>query len=332
MAEILSQSQIDALLSAVQSGEKDLNDGGQDKEKYRKYDFASPRKFTRERIKMLGGIFENYARVINSRLNAILRTTCEITVESIEEQRYYEFSNALGEGDVLGLIDVEIDGKEEDNPTLFYISTQTALCMMDRMMGGESNGVEVKSDYKYTDLELRLYEELATDLVDVLGTSWNNYLPMEFFFRKVDENPTLNQLLGLDEIVVIVDMKVQLAGVTGRMSICLSGEMLTNVFEEINRENPTRKASLEDRSADILERLRDSNLEVVAALGKTQMSLNDLYHLNVGDVVDLGCAKDSTIYLEIGGYNWFKGRMGTHDKNIAVMIDEVCDETEQRSE
>ena len=119
MAEILSQSQIDALLSAVQSGEKDLNDGGQDKEKYRKYDFASPRKFTRERIKMLGGIFENYARVINSRLNAILRTTCEITVESIEEQRYYEFSNALGEGDVLGLVDVEIDGKEEDNPTLF---------------------------------------------------------------------------------------------------------------------------------------------------------------------------------------------------------------------
>lgn len=103
MAEVLSQSQIDALLNAVRSGEKDLNEPAEEQQekKYRKYDFSSPRKFTKDRIKMLNGIFENYARIINSRLNARLRFNGEITVESIEEQRYYEFSNALTEGDVL---------------------------------------------------------------------------------------------------------------------------------------------------------------------------------------------------------------------------------------
>ena len=94
MSEVLSQSQIDALLNAVRSGEKDMNEQAEDQseKKYRKYDFHSPKKFTKDRIKMLNSIFDTYTRIINTRLNATLHTTCEVEVESIEEQRYYEFS------------------------------------------------------------------------------------------------------------------------------------------------------------------------------------------------------------------------------------------------
>lgn len=164
MAEVLSQSQIDALLNAVRSGEKDLNEPAEEQQekKYRKYDFSSPRKFTKDRIKMLNGIFENYARIINSRLNARLRFNGEITVESIEEQRYYEFSNALTEGDVLALVNASVKGKAEDTPVMFYLSTTTALSMMDRLLGGDGAVDEAwTTEYSYTDLELRLYEDLV---------------------------------------------------------------------------------------------------------------------------------------------------------------------------
>ena len=113
MAEVLSQSQIDALLNAARNGEMDLAAKAESssEKKYRKYDFYSPRKFTKDRLKMLSGIFENYTRIINSRINGLLHTTCEIDVESVEEQRYYEFSNALLEGDVLSLAGVELEGQ-----------------------------------------------------------------------------------------------------------------------------------------------------------------------------------------------------------------------------
>ena len=90
MSEVLSQSQIDALLNAVRSGEKDLEEQKeQNQEKqYRKYDFSSPRKFTKDRIKMLNSIFDSYTRLINTRLNALPHTTCEGAVESGEERRY----------------------------------------------------------------------------------------------------------------------------------------------------------------------------------------------------------------------------------------------------
>ena len=334
MAEVLSQSQIDALLNAVRSGEKDLNQPAEEQEKkYRKYDFSSPRKFTKDRIKMLNGIFDNYSRIINSRLNARLRANCEITVESIVEQRFYEFSNALTEGDVLALVDVSIKDKAQGEPLMFFLSTPTALSMMDRLMGGEGSVDEtLPGDYAYTDLELQLYEDLVSDMVSVMGGSWENYIPIEFSYSKTDVNPTLSQIIGLDEIVIIVDMRMQFTNISGRMSICLPGEMLTSIFAEISRENPVRKLASEDNSEEIFDKLRDSSLEIISILGQTRLSLNDIYHLNVGDVIDLGCSKESSVYLDIGGYHWFTGKMGTHKKNMAVKIDEVCYQAEQRSE
>ncbi|MCI8525568.1 MAG: flagellar motor switch protein FliM [Oscillospiraceae bacterium] len=328
MPEVLSQSQIDALLSAINSGEKDLEQKPEQKQdkQYRKYDFYSPKKFTRDRIKMLNGIFESYTRIINSRLNALLRVNCEVSVESIEEQRYYEFSNALTEGDVLSIASVTVqDVPHPDDTVLVYMGTAMSLSMMDRMMGGSGAMDKLpKTDYTYTNLELHLYESIIQDLVSVMGAGWENYIPMHFDYVRTEVNPTLVQLIGLDEIVVIVDMKLQFEEDSGRLSVCLPASMLTNLFAEISRENPGRRVSGEDNSTEIFDELRDSSLEIIAELGSTQLNLSDVYHLSVGDVIDLGYSKDSPVHLEIGGYSWFSGRIGTYKKNMAVKIDEIC--------
>lgn len=327
MGEKLSQSQIDALLSAVRSGEKDLSKSSeQSADKYRKYDFNSPRKFTKDRIKMLRGIYENYARIINSRLNAQLRTNCEVTVESVEEQHYYEFSNSLTEGDVLALADVQIKEKTHEVPMLLYLATPTALSMMDRLMGGEGDLDEesASDDYSFTDVELHLYENIVEDMISVMGSSWENYLAVKFNYDRTDVNPTMSQTIGLDEIVVIVDLKLKFPNAEGRLNVCLSGEILVSVFAEISRENPVRRVATESKADEIFDSLRDSDLEIIAELGTTQLSLDDIFHLNVGDVIDIGRSKESTISLEIGGYQWFTGHMGMHKKNLAVKIDSVC--------
>lgn len=335
MADVLSQAQIDALLKAVRSGDRNLDESSENLEKkYQKYDFSSPRKFTKDRIKMLNGIFDNYARMVGSRMNARLRTTCEITVENVEEHRYYEFSNALTESDILGLADVNLKGQVQEEQVMLFVSTSTTLSMIDRLLGGEGAVMEdeLESDYTYTDLELRLYADLAKDIISVMSKSWESYIALDFQYAHTEVNPTLNQIVGPDETVVIVDLKMQFPNLAGRMSICLPGEVLTNIFQEISRENPIRKAAVEDKSDEIFGKLRDSRLEIIAELASTQLSLSDIYHLNVGDVIDLGQPMESPIYLEIGGYHWFTGKMGTHKKNVAVKIDEICFQPEQRSE
>lgn len=335
MSEVLSQSQIDALLNAVRAGDKDVNEPQEDQgeKKYRKYDFHSPKKFTKDRIKMLNSVFDTYTRIINTRLNATLHTGCEIEVESIEEQRYYEFSNALSDGDVLAISNVVIEGNEEESPVLYYLSSSLGICMMDLMLGGEGEvDQDDMRDDKYTDLELRLYENIMQDLISVMGGGWSNYLNIDFEYQRTEVNPTLVQLLGIDEVVVIVDLRLKFPTFSGRMSICLPAMMLTNLFAIINHKNADRKGSAEEKSAEIFETLRDSSLEVVAHMPEARLQLSDIYHLNVGDVIDLGQKQGSPIYLNIGGYNWFVGQMGTHNKKMAVKIEDVCYQAERRSE
>ena len=325
MAEVLSQSQIDALLNAARSGEMDLDAPAEKsaEQKYRKYDFYSPRKFTKDRLKMLNSIFEGYARVINSRINALLHTTCEIEVDSVEEQRYYEFSNALNESDVVVLANIDLTELQEETPILFHLATPVLLSMLDRLMGGEGDpDSSLPGDYKLTDLELEMFEDLAKDLISVMGGSWENYITIHFEYARTEVNPTLVQLIGYEETVVIVGINVKFPNCAGRLSLCLPGAMLTNIFTEISKST-SRRVTGEDKSEEIFDTLRDSELEIVAELARTHILLSDLYHLNVGDVVDIKRPKDSPVFLNIGGRRWFDGRMGTSSKQVAVKIGET---------
>ena len=328
MAEVLSQSQIDALLNSMQGGGAPPVEEKPEK-KYPKYDFTSPRKFTKDRLKMLSGIFDNYSRIINTRINGLLRATCEVELASVEEQRYYEFSNALTEGTVLAVSHLNMQGVRDESPVLFYITTPVMLSMIDRLLGGTGDvEPDLPDDYIYTDLEIRLYENLMKELVSVMGNSWENYIQLDY--GRVEPNPTLVQLIGMDETVVLVDLVLKFPNCEGRISVCLPGLMLTNIFTKINQENPANRAVAEDKSEDIFDHLRDSNLEIVAELGRTELRLRDVYNLNVGDVIDLSQKKDSAVYLRIGGRKWFDGMMGVSEKHIAVKIRRVYHNVERR--
>lgn len=332
MADVLSQSQIDALLNSMQGGGNapPTKEDAQEK-KYRKYDFTSPRKFTKDRLKMLSSIFESYSRIINTRINGLLRTSCEVEVSSVEEQRYYEFANALTEGSVLTVAYLNMTDVTEEAPVLFYASPQVILNMIDRMLGGtgDQDGT-LSDDYVYTDLEIRLYENLMREFVSVLGSSWENYIPLSFDFGRVENNPTLVQLIGVDETVVLVDLSIKFPNCSGYISVCFPGMMLTNIFAKISQGTPSRRIEAEDRSEQIFDNLRDSNLEVVAELGRTTLKLSDIYNLNVGDVIDLSQKKDSSVHLYIGNRKWFDGMMGVSDNHIAVKIKDVYQKAERK--
>lgn len=322
MSEMLSQSQIDALLSAARSGEKLETEVETSKDKkYRKYDFRSPRKFTKDRLKMLDSIFENYSRNLNSRINALMHTSCEISVESAEEQRYYEFSNALIEGDVLALAYVKYGDITEDTPALMHVSKPLLMSMIDRMMGGEGEVDEdMDPEYTFTDLELKIVEGLGQYFVENLGESWRNYIQMDFEYGRVEPNPTMIQPLGLDEIVVIMDLTVKFPNCDGHMSVCLPGMVLTNIFGEISRLNTAHKSQDEAAGREIFESLKTTEIDLIAEICRTKLLLSDVYRLNVGDVIDLKRPKNSLAYITIGGRRWFDGVMGIHNKNMAVKI------------
>lgn len=327
MSEVLSQSQIDMLLNAARNGDIEAsttNTEQPEEKRYPKYDFYSPKKFTRDRLKMINSVFENYVRVLSSRLNAMLHMTCELEVDSVEEQRYYEFSNALSDRDVLVLVNDTLEETGEKEPILFHVTTGIMVSMLDRLLGGSGDiEGEVGSEYEYTDLELRLYGDLMKSMVDCMDSAWKNYIDIGFNMSRVEVNPTLVQLIGLDEAVVIVGITIKTNTGSGRFSIVLPGTMLSDVFSQMNRETISVRQTNKRSSEEIMGFLRASELPIIAELQHTTLRMSDIYHLHVGDVIDLGQPKDSKIFLNIGDKRWFDGTMGVFQKNKAVRIDKT---------
>lgn len=334
MAEALSQSQIDALLSSMANGgfEEEKKETTPEK-KYRKYDFYSPKKFTKDKLKILSNIYENYARLLNARINGLLRMNSQVEVVNVEEQRYYEFSNALRENDMLTLVDVHLPNEAEEIeeiPTVVFTNAEVMLLMIDRMLG--SSGEEppnISLDYKYTDLELALYRDIISHFIRIMKDGWVNYLDdVSFEMQKVERNGNMMQTVGMDETIAIVVLDITIGKVTGQMNICIPETILSIVFNLIDNRNSNvgKKGSIEDTAEEIMECIKSSTLEIKAELGQAQVNLNDIYNLHVGDVINLNKPKDSEIYLYIEDQPWFKGKLGVQNKNMAVKISGVYEE------
>ena len=138
MAEVLSQSQIDALLHSMQNADVEESKVTQPQptKTYRKYDFYSPKKYTKDKLKMLKSIYDNYARIATSQINGLFRVASEVEVIGVEEQRYYEFGNALNETDVITLAKAELQDHSKNPPMVFLISPILMGSMIDRLLGG----------------------------------------------------------------------------------------------------------------------------------------------------------------------------------------------------
>ena len=326
MAEVLSQSQIDALLNSMQNG------GGTEAKKeeepqikYKKYDFYSPKKYTKDKLKMLQNIYDNFARIASSQINGLFKVTSEVEVMGVEEQRYYEFGNALSDTDVMTIARVTLQGEMQKVPMLIHIAPEIMISMIDRMTGGMGTD-QIPSSYIYTDIEVALYQRIIKYFLNINKDVWATHLKLDVEFDRLEENPSMFQGISVDEAVVIIMLSVQMQGLSGILNICIPGTLMSEIFDVIDKtkhfadvdDSNLRKGSRED----ILDSIENSELDIMAQLGIARLSLDDVYNFQVGDVINLNKPKDSDVTLHIAGQPWFTGQLGVHNKNVAVKIQE----------
>ena len=349
MADVLSQSQIDALLKSMQDGppkeekveekpaevlEPKKEEAQKVEETYSKYDFYSPRKFTKDKIRLLRSIFDNYARILTSQVNGIFRTMTDITVLELRETRYYEYVNAFHENDCMTIVDTYVQDKGKSNvPMMSYISPGLTLTLVSHMLGGSDTVIKTEEDYRYTDVEMALYKRIMEYIVHALGDGFSNYINAEFKIAKIETNPSMVQEVGLDETVVLAVMNVDISGLAmERIRICLPGTLLEHMFKIIdNRKHLARGFAYENNQDTIMEHLKASSFPMTGQLGVVKLDIEDLYHLKVGDVIDLNKAKNSAVKLYVGRQPWFTGKMGVYKKNIAIRIEDRIIQKEDKA-
>ncbi|MFA5636471.1 MAG: FliM/FliN family flagellar motor switch protein [Anaerovoracaceae bacterium] len=328
MAEILSQSQIDMLLNNLtrEASEESIPERGGSK-KIREYDFRSPKHFTREQLKLLFSIYENYARILSSYATGVLQTYCSIEIVEVEEQQYYEFNNALPDSVLMGLIDLAVKDTERDEDlVLIDVSKDIGYCVIDRLLGG--SGVPLEADREYSDIELGLLEHFIKGMVNLMKNVWFDQVEMAPWLMKTETNSRIIQGISADENVVIIVMNFLLNETQGKLNICIPAITLDMLFKKktIQSKKNMRKSdhlSEAQRRADIIKEISKSELEITGVLGTAEVLLKELMDLEVGDIIKLNKAAGAMIDLVVEETTWLRGNMGISNKKRASMIQET---------
>ncbi len=324
MSDVLSQSEIDNLLKALTSGEVDADELKKGAEvQVKEYDFARPSKFSKEHLRTLEIIFEHYGRLLSSNLPLYLRKNIQVEVMNSEAVTYMEFSNALSNPVLLGIIDFD----PLKGGIIMEMATKLGYSIVDRMLGGEGEPLEKIRDF--SEIELLIIERVMNSCVSLLREPWANVLDVKPRLERIETNPQFAQIISPTEMIAIVTINVSIGEVEGMINICLPYLTLEPVMDKLNTKfwYSNMQDSDDEVYTDEIEALiTKANVPVTAVLGNSAINVSDFAALQIGDIIRLDRKVDDELDIFVGDMKKFTALPGASGKNYAVRITTVVRE------
>lgn len=336
MSDVLSQSEIDELFYALKTGDLDFEDmvPEDDSKNIKEYNFKRPSKFSKEQLRTLENIFENYGRLISNFLSGIMGNAVSIESIAAEAITYSEFSNSLSSPVLLSVVGFDStinpydsnDGSTENAlEGLIIVDFSTALCfvLLDRLLGGV--GAPMQKMREFTDIELTILQKIMKQLVKLLKNSFENVVDITPSLQKIETNSQVVQIIAPSETVALITIKIQMGDVEGRMNICLPYLVLEPIMDKLNTKfwfsHSQQESDISNRY--IKKTLDNTNVSVKAILGKTTISFAELLSLRIGDCVKLDNSINSDLKVFIGNELKYTAKAGISNNKKAIKIKSV---------
>lgn len=321
MGDVLSQHEIDNLLAALSSGELDAEDFKQTSEKnIKNYDFKRPSKFSKEHLRTLNIIFEHYGRLLSTNLPAYLRKNVQVEVINSEAVTFSEFTNALSNPVLLGIIDFSpLEGN-----IIIEMSNNLGYAIVDRMLGG--GGYPLEKPREFSDIELAIIERIFNICTDLLRDPWANVIALEPRLMRIETNSQFAQIISPSEMISIVTLNIKIGNIDGMMNLCLPYVCLEKVIDKLNTKYwySTMKTSDNKSYKDLIEiAISKAKIPIRAVLGKSTISVNDFMNMQRGDIIKLNTKVTDELAVYVGNLHKFTALPGAYSGSYAVKISSI---------
>lgn len=326
MSDVLSQSEIDSLLQAISTGELDVEDMKESAEKQVKnYDFKRPAKFSKEHLRTLEIIFEHYGRLLSTNLPVYLSRNVQVSVASSETVTFSEFTNALSNPVILGIINFQpLQGN-----IIMELSSNIGYAMLDRMLGGE--GKPLDKVREFSEIELSILEKIMVACMHLLREPWSNVIELDPYLERIEANPQFAQVIAPNEMIAIVVLNIKIGDVEGFMNICLPYITLEDIMEKINTKfwfSTMQEMEDESYQENIEALIRHVDIPIKAVLGRSTISVADFGNIQVGDIIRLDRRIEDELDVYVGNIKKFTALPGSNKENYAVRVTSVYREEE----
>ena len=324
MAEVLSQNEIDALLSALSSGDIIAEDiiKEEEKPKIKLYDFKSPQKFSKDHVRTLELIHDNFARIISNFLTAQLRTNTKVNLVSVQQITYEEFIHSVQNPTILTTFKMSpLNGN-----ILFETNQQFANQVIDVLMGG--GGQRKLKLREFTDIDKNIIKNINFGLLNNLKLAWEDIMHVDIDVEGVETNPALNQTLAPNEPVALITFSVEMIKSNSFINLCIPYLSIDKYLDKLLVQYWFKDKTQEEinRNQDIIKK-SISNVEITLSglLGKTMITVDEFLKLSLNDVITLETKCTSPIIVQAEDECSYYGKPGVIGKKYGVAILDIID-------
>lgn len=334
MADALEQSEVDALLAAVETASMSAaptpqpfgGGRGTDRASVQIYDFKRPERVSKDQMRALEALHEGFGRNFGAALSGYLRTIVEVSVAHTEQLTYSEFIHSLPNPTCFNLLKAE----QLDGQLCLEISPLIIYPIIDRLLGG-SNADLFIPQRPLTQIEQRLVQRITDRAMAHLSEAWSNLTPIKFTVSDFESNPQLVLIVPPNETVVVVGFEVKMGNRAGTMSLCIPYNVIEPIMGVLAAQNwfsYQRKGGQEDHVKKLTRNVNNAPLQLRALLAQTSITVSDLMSLQVGDIITTAKGCNREVLVQVEGRNKFLGEIGQFRGSRSIRITRMCQDAE----
>ncbi|MGI6649852.1 MAG: flagellar motor switch protein FliM [Bacillota bacterium] len=323
MKDVLSQQEIDMLLSTLAEGDVGPTEIYQQQSEIKSYDFRRPNKFSKDQLRTLHMIHDNFARMLSNFLSAYVRANFQIKIASVDQITYEDFLVSIPTPTLITVFSMTpLKGKAllETSPAFFFP-------IIDLLFGG--TGEVPKKLRELTDIEINVLKRVNLKILEQLAFSWVDIFKFEPEIESMDTNPQFNQIISPNEIVSVITFSTTVGKFTGLMNLCLPFLTLEDVISKLTARYWFSSPELSQTGAfnqELVHCLEAVTVPLMAVCGKAQITLSEFLELQVGDVVSLDTTVGDDLSLLVDEIPKYKVQPGVVGNRLAVQVTGIVKE------
>jgi flagellar motor switch protein FliM len=326
MAEVLSQDEIDQLLTAISAGEISTEEVHQptDQRKIKIYDFKRPDKFSKDQIRTVSIMHETFARLTTTSISGQLRSLVHVHVASVDQLTYEEFIRSIPNPTTLAVVDMDpLKGS-----AILEIDPAITFTIIDRLFGGQGEGAKFSRDL--TDIEQAVIEGIIVRVLGNLRESWSTVIDLRPRLGGIETNPQFAQIVPPSEMVVLVTLETKVGDVEGMMNLCIPYLTIEPIISKLSAQywySSVRRGTTAENLSVLRERLATVGVDLVAEIGSMRLTVRDVLALRAGDIIRLDNVRvNDPMALKIGNRRKFLCRPGVVGNKLAVQVTKKLEE------
>ncbi|MBI5807975.1 MAG: flagellar motor switch protein FliM [Ignavibacteriales bacterium] len=317
MAEILTQQEIDALLNNIKSGTEQKIESSSEKEAIL-YDFRLPNRISKNQLRVLRSIFENFAESFSSFLVTKLQTVVNINVTSVDQIYYSEYVLSVANPACLFTFQI----KDTDVKGILELNNDLAFSLVDKLLGG--NGLGTKQTKIITPIEQKVLNVVVERVMQDLKKAWQTIDDMNFEVERFEPDIDFAQITSQSESVLLISFEILIGEQSYLMNICFATFAFDNILARLSSQKLSSIRAIKHYGKSARE-VVSQNLSAVALpiqveLGTTKLSVKEIMEMEVGDIIRLDTKLSDDQKVRTGKHILFLGRIGVSNNKKAIKV------------